>query len=124
MTRFARVIKQQLQATDNTSVSSASDLEYLLQTPSLYRTLLLIHEYLVVNKRRGFTYDGIKSYAASRRFYSEYTDRTLDRAIRKLAELGYLNRVHPRDNKKKVIFVPTEKFQRVIEERRGLLDDG
>ena len=101
-----------------------SDLEVLLQTPSLYRTLLLIHEYLAVYRKRGFTYNGIKRYAASKGFYREYTDRTLDRAIRKLAELGFLTRYHPKDNKKKVIFIPTERFHNVISEREGLIDDG
>ena len=111
-------------APQNYGARPISDLELLTSRPSLLRTLLLIHEYLVVKRRRGFTYNGIKAYAASKGVYREFTDRTLDRNIRKLAELGFLDRIHPRDNKKKVIFIPTERFWRVIEEREGLIDDG
>jgi len=111
-------------APQNYGARSISDLELLTSRPSLLRTLLLIHEYLVVKRRRGFTYNGIKAYAAQKGVYREFTDRTLDRNIRKLAELGFLDRIHPRDNKKKVIFIPTKRFWRVIEEREGLIDDG
>ena len=47
-----------------------------------------------------------------------------NRAIRKLAELGFLTRYHPKDNKKKVIFIPTKRFRNVISEREGLIGDG
>lgn len=102
--------------------NNVSDLEALLQTPSLYRILLLINEYLQVKRRRGFTYDGLKSYAASRGFYREYSDRTLDRAVRKLRELGYLESIEKKTRRNNrtvtiVIFFPTKKFWRVVMER-------
>ena len=111
-------------APQNYGAKPISDLEFLCSRPSLLRTLLLVHEYLVVKRRRGFTYNGIKAYAAQKGVYREFTDRTLDRNIRKLAELGFLDRVHPKDNRKKVIFIPTKRFWRIIEERKGLIDDG
>ena len=111
-------------APQNYGARPISDLELLTSRPSLLRTLLLVHEYLVVKRRRGFTYNGIKAYAAQKGVYMEITDRTLDRSIRKLAELGFLDRIHPSNNKKKVIFIPTKRFWRVIEEREGLIDDG
>ena len=111
-------------APQNYGAQPISDLEFLSSKPSLLRTLLLVHEYLVVKRRRGFTYNGIKAYAAQKGVYREFTDRTLDRNIRKLAELGFLDRVHPKDNRKKVIFIPTKRFWRIIEERKGLIDDG
>ncbi|RLG79878.1 MAG: hypothetical protein DRO40_12045 [Thermoprotei archaeon] len=106
-----------------------SDLEVLLRAPSLYRTLLLINEYLQVKCRRGFTYDGIKAYAAEKGFYRNYSDRTLDRGVRKLRELGYLRSIEKKAKRNNrtvtiVIFIPTKRFWRVVEEREGLIDDG
>ena len=109
--------------------SEPSDLEVLLRAPSLYRTLLLINEYLQVKRRRGFTYRGLRAYWDMKGLYRDERDparewHTVERAIRKLAELGFLERRHPRSNKKTVIFYPTKRFWRVIEEREGLIDDG
>ncbi len=96
--------------------------------PSEYRVMLLIRDYLNETGYHGFTYNGIKQYAYKTGFYREYSDRTLDRTIRKLAEYGFLDRIvkpsikNPRRNV--VVFYPTPKFWAVVEERKHLLDDG
>ncbi|RLG80248.1 MAG: hypothetical protein DRO40_11470 [Thermoprotei archaeon] len=92
------------------------------------RTLLLVHEYLVVKKRRGFTYRGLRKYWDIKGVYRDKKDpahewHTVERNIRELAQQGFLKRKHPRNNKKTVIFYPTKRFWNVIKEREGLIDD-
>ena len=77
----------------------------LLQ-PSLYRTLVLIYRYVYRDGRssRCFTYRGLRSwihYALPRQERPEW--HTIERAIRKLAELQVIQRIR---RGRQVIFCP------------------
>lgn len=98
--------------------------------PSEFRVLLLINEYLQVNKKRGFTYRGLRAYWSSLRIYNDHNDparewHTVERVIRKLAEKGFLERrFYKKGRSKYVVFFPTPLFWEIIEERRGLIHYG
>ena len=129
--RFVEAVKQELEMERAPQKYGAepSDLELLTAKPSLLRTVILVNEYLQVSRRKGFTYRGLRAYWSKKGFFRDSKDparewHTVERAIRKLAELGFLERYHPRDNKRQVIFYPTKRFWNVVKEREGLLDDG
>jgi len=116
MTRFASMIKDLLKNMEQTKEKREKNtIEYVAETPSLARTITLIKNYIEETKRKCFTYNSIKSYAARTNFYKEYTDRTLDRSIRKLVELGVLYRMKSRHDKRIVFFCPTKLFYRILE---------
>jgi len=82
-------------------------------TRSLYSILLIIKQYMAETGRGYVTYDGLKAYCARNRLYNSYqlSDRTLDRGLRRLSELGFFNRVYiKRDGRKIVLFKPTASF--------------
>jgi len=82
-------------------------------TRSLYSILLIIKRYMAETGRGYVTYDGLKAYCARNRLYNSYqlTDRTLDRALRRLSELGYFERVYiKRNGRKIVLFKPTSTY--------------
>ena len=86
----------------------------------MYRTLLLIYEYLRVSGKRGFTYRKLRAYWSMKRIYNNHNDpakewHTVERAVRKLAELGYLERKMLRLGRKKItVFFPTPLFESFI----------
>lgn len=98
--------------------------------PSEYRAIILIHQYLVENMKKGFTYRGLRAYWARLKLYRSQNDplhewHTFERVIRKLAEKRYLERrIYKKNRRQFVVFYPTVLFDEIIEERRGLLDDG
>ncbi len=99
-------------------------------TPSEYRAIIIINQYLVENMKKGFTYRGLRAYWARLKLYRSQNDplrewHTFERVIRKLAEKGFLERrIYKRSRRQFVVFYPTVLFDELIEERRGLLDDG
>lgn len=116
MSRFASKIKDLLKNMEHEERKKEENIiDYIISTPSLARTITLIRGYIKETKRKCFSYNSIKSYAARTGFYSEYTDRTLDRSIRKLVELGVLYRTRYRKDKRIVFFCPTKLFYRVLE---------
>ena len=95
--------------------------------PSEYRVLLLINEYLQVNRKRGFTYRGLRAYWSMKKIYADNDDparewHTVERVIRKLAEKGFLDRkMYKKGRSKFVVFYPTPLFWELMEEREGLI---
>ncbi len=89
---------------------------------SLYVVLLIVKQYIDDTGRESFTYNNIKVYAAREGLYRKYsiTDRTLDRALRKLAEMEYFQREYYR-KKRIVVYRPTPRFWIFLEERRQWL---
>ena len=98
--------------------------------PSEYRVIILVNEYLQVTGRQGFTYRGLRSYWSRKGLFRNDNDpahewHTVERCIRSLAEKGYLDRrTYRKGCSKFVVFYPSPLFWEIIEERRGLLDDG
>jgi len=90
-------------------------------TRSPYATLLIIKQYMTATGKDYITYDGLKFFCSRNRLYESYqlTDRTLDRALRKLSEAGFFNRVYiKRNGKKIVLFKPTSAFYEFATETR------
>ena len=88
--------------------------EYVLNSQSLLQTILLLYNYRVYKKSRGwnedsFTYWGLRNY-----LYYKYRKKiewhTVERTIRKLVEEGYLER---REYKKRriVVFYWTDRLK-------------
>jgi len=94
---------------------------------SLHVAVLIINDYLESNNREVFTYNGLKAHASRLGLYRRYdiTDRTLDRAVRKLVEYGLLDRIVSRRDRRLVFFKPTERFHEYISMHveRWLVDD-
>lgn len=89
---------------------------------SLYRTLVLIFRYVYRENRssRCFTYQGLRSwihYVLPRHERPEW--HTVERAIRRLAEMGVLARRHIR--KHKVVFCPGELWYELLAQYRQRL---
>ncbi|MEM4889697.1 MAG: hypothetical protein QXJ64_09695 [Thermosphaera sp.] len=93
---------------------------------SQHAVLELVKNYIQSTKRTAFTYNSIKWFAARTGFYRRYdiSDRTIDRTLRKLAELGFFNRkkLRVRDYKtgrlkKIVVYTPTRLFYQHKEAR-------
>ena len=98
--------------------------------PSEYRAIIVINEYLQATGRNGFTYRGLRAYWSRKGMFRDPGEplrewHTFERVIRRLAEKGYLDRRIYRKNRRQfVVFFPSPLFDEVVEERRGLLDDG
>lgn len=86
------------------------DVVYQLATfsESERRTLRLIAGYLREKGQRCFTYRGLRGYYNKNRLYMELEWHTAERNIRRLAELGWLER---RGSGRSVYFCLTEKLE-------------
>ena len=114
-TRFAEKVKELIgKQKEDKEHNIQSSIEYIVSTPSLARTITLIYSYTKETGRKCFSYNSIKSYASKTGFYREYTDRTLDRSIRKLASMGVLYRTKYSKDKRIVFFCPTKIFYAVL----------
>lgn len=91
---------------------------------STRKTIRLIAEYLGGRGQRCFTYRGLRRYWDRKRAYYTLEWHTAERAIRKLAEDGWLKRVEIREKKRgggrKVLFCLTEPLRILLEEMRWL----
>jgi len=94
---------------------------------SLHVAVLIINDYLKSTNKEVFTYNGLKAHASRLHLYKRYdiTDRTLDRAVRKLVEYGFLDRFASRRDRRLVFFKPTERLHEYISTHveRWLVDD-
>ena len=115
-TRSAIHIAEQYrkQKRDQEKEKQQTAIDIVLSTPSLARTVTLIRDYINETHRKCFTYNSIKSFASRVGFYREFTDRTLDRCVRKLAELGILYRFRAGYGGRLVLFCPTRVFYLVL----------
>lgn len=75
----------------------------ILRTPSLLQAIVFIKLYLEEQDypKKCFTYRGLRAWWQANRKYEGSEWHTVERAIRKLAELGYLKRIK---KGKRVIF--------------------
>jgi len=78
---------------------------------SLYTTLLIVKQYLETTMKDYLTYNSIKAFASRNKLYHKYgiTDRTLERALRELARIGYFDRVYIKSGKV-VLYKPSSKY--------------
>ena len=89
--------------------------------------IILIHDYLMWrNQRYGrsdyrFSYEGLQNYChrLKKRGRSLPHWHTIERWVRRLAELGYLDSWINRYGK--AVFEPTSKFWQILEERRQVI---
>jgi len=90
---------------------------------SLYTTLLIVKQYLDETGKDYITYNSIKAFASRNKLYKRYniTDRTLERALRELARIGYFDRVYIKNNKV-VLYKPTSKYYSFIEQYSKLVN--
>lgn len=77
----------------------------------------LVHNYLETSGKKGFTYNSIKYYASRSGFYRKFnlTDRTLERELRRLADMGIFQRIAKKDSKGSmyVLYLPTSAFYKL-----------
>jgi len=94
-------------------------------TRSCYVALLIAKQYLNDSRKDYITYNAIKSYALHSGLYRKYqiTDRTLERALRELAILGYFRRIYLK-NRKVVLYKPTQAFYEFLKKHDELVKAG
>jgi len=87
------------------------------------RTLKLIAEYLgyrlgeIGGPVHCFTYKGLRWWYNRQRYYKELEWHTVERNIRRLAELGWLQRrIYPHKGAKRAVFCLTERLERMLKE--------
>lgn len=81
--------------------------------------LTAVDRYLRSSGKRCFGYDGFRAWMRRQRVYSDVSDRTIYRVLRRLAEDGYLERRYVwsrRGNRRVqlVIFCITEEAQQLL----------
>lgn len=93
-----------------------SHIEFLLTNNLLY-TSKLIYNYLNEYNKKCFTYRGLRAYWSYKRLYRESEWHTIERKIRKMAELGLLERkVFKNGNGSRLVaFCPTKLFYECLE---------
>lgn len=94
------------------------DYELLKRSPKLAQTIIAIDRYLKSKGYKWFTYTGLRFFVD--RFYSDELDwHTVERYIRKMVELGLLERKEyvkktSSGARKRVGFYPTELFRQAV----------
>ena len=79
----------------------------------LLHVALLIKRYLDEKGYRWFTYRGLRFWVE--RNYPELEWHTVERGVRKLAELGLLRRnMYRKNGRRRVSFEPTQEFYKII----------
>ncbi|MCE4628600.1 MAG: hypothetical protein F7C34_05610 [Desulfurococcales archaeon] len=69
---------------------------------------VFIKQYINESKKRCFTYRGLRAWWSRNRKYQGSEWHTVERAVRKLAESGYLRRVR---RGRRVVFCPTARLR-------------
>ncbi|MEM3975046.1 MAG: hypothetical protein QW320_11815 [Ignisphaera sp.] len=81
-------------------------------TASDYAVLSLAYEYLSTMNKRAVTYDSLTAFAKKYK-KTEYKNETIQRCLRRLAELGFFERRYVSSyttNSRIVLYIPTPKF--------------
>ncbi|MEM3964817.1 MAG: hypothetical protein QW584_03745 [Thermofilaceae archaeon] len=77
-----------------------------------YAVLSLAYEYLTTQNKRAITYDSLVAFAKKYK-KTEYKNETIQRCLRRLAELGFFERKYVPSyatNSRIVLYIPTPKF--------------
>jgi len=91
-----------------------------INKPTLYRTMILLYNYVKKTKRKSFTYRQLQVFW-SKNGFTDLHWHTVERCIRELASIGYLRRRILR-GKRIAVFYITEKAEAWFQNYEQYLD--